>query len=392
MAATERRPIHTVYGGAHLFRKDIAKKLGNLALNSFIAHAPKNSDLLSALGVKLVGDKTFFDLGEVLHSKICKKLKEEPIEDFRVDFEDGLGERRDQEEDLLAEGAGRELASGLKEKILPPFIGIRIKSLSSESKKRALKTLQLVMRELLEASEGVLPQNFCVTLPKVESVTEVEILSEKLAKIEETYKIVSNSIKIELIIETPKAIFTETGVLNLTSLVKAASGRCGSCHFGLYDFTSRLGIASHAQSLRHPYADFVRFLMQCAVVDKGIRVVDSITNIIPSGQDTSKVQAAWKEHYLNIAHALRCGIYQGWDLHPAQIPVRYAATYLFFFEGLGEVKRRLGEFQRNQRRSTLSAGAFDDHATVLGLINFLKNALCCGAVQQSDLKEFVDLL
>jgi len=62
-----------------------------------------------------------------VYNRVLEKLKREPVEDFRIDFEDGYGNRPDAEEDGHAESAALEVARGMQEGSLPPFIGIRIK-------------------------------------------------------------------------------------------------------------------------------------------------------------------------------------------------------------------------------------------------------------------------
>ena len=46
-----RQPVHTVYGGAHLFKADAAQKLGSHALRSLQEHAPDAATLAAALGI-----------------------------------------------------------------------------------------------------------------------------------------------------------------------------------------------------------------------------------------------------------------------------------------------------------------------------------------------------
>src|SRR5688572_27346703 len=44
-----RQPVHTVYGGAHLFRADSAQKLGAVALSALEEYAPDAKALHAAL-------------------------------------------------------------------------------------------------------------------------------------------------------------------------------------------------------------------------------------------------------------------------------------------------------------------------------------------------------
>ena len=87
-------------------------------------------------------------LGEAGLPRVLDKLKREPVEDFRIDFEDGYGNRPDDEEDGHAESAASEVAQGLAAGTLPPFIGIRIKPLSNELHARSLRTLDIFVTAL----------------------------------------------------------------------------------------------------------------------------------------------------------------------------------------------------------------------------------------------------
>ena len=55
--SAERQPVHTVYGGAQLFRADSARKIGALALQSLDQHAPDAGTLAAALGMEEAGSR-----------------------------------------------------------------------------------------------------------------------------------------------------------------------------------------------------------------------------------------------------------------------------------------------------------------------------------------------
>src|SRR5438309_504917 len=147
-----RQPVHTVYGGAHLFRADSAIRLGQVAERSLHEYAPdfvvfaralslpRSEELPDVLGYatglnnRLENDASAVReenpaawLAHAIYSRVQEKLKREPVEDFRIDFEDGYGNRPDAEEDGHAESAAIEVAKGMADNSLPPFIGIRIK-------------------------------------------------------------------------------------------------------------------------------------------------------------------------------------------------------------------------------------------------------------------------
>jgi hypothetical protein len=157
-----RQPVHTVYGGAQVFRSDSAPRLGALALRSLHDYAPDPETFASAVGLPEA-------LAPAIYTRVLEKLEREPVEDFRVDFEDGYGNRPDAEEDGHAAFAAREMATGLAAGTLPPSIGIRIKPFTEELKARSIRTLDILLTELVAQTGGRLPENFGVTLPKVTS-------------------------------------------------------------------------------------------------------------------------------------------------------------------------------------------------------------------------------
>lgn len=242
-----RQPIHTVYGGAHLFRAETAAKLGALARAAFAEVAPDAASLARAF--ELPGD-----LAAKLFPRVVAKLAAEPVEDFRIDFEDGFGPRPPQEEDEQAVRCARELGRGHERAALPPFIGIRVKSFAPETRDRAARTLELSLTTLVEACRGALPSGFVVTIPKVSTEGEVTDACDHCDALERRLALASGALRLELMVETPRAIIGADGRFALPGLVAAARGRCRGAHFGSYDYTASLGVAAAHQSMTHPPA------------------------------------------------------------------------------------------------------------------------------------------
>ena len=372
----ERRPIHTVYGGANLFRAETTRKLGQMALRSLHDHAPDPANFSNATGIR-TGD------AETVYDRVCDKLRREPIEDYRIDFEDGYGYRSDDEEDGHAGSAAAEVVRAMREGLLPPFIGFRIKSFSEELRRRAVRTLDLFLTALLDGSGGTLPGGFVVCLPKITIPEQVAALAEILDAFETTRGLASGTLKLEVMVETTQAIANQRGEFVLPELARVAGGRCIAAHLGAFDFTSCQGITVAAQGYTHPANDFARQMMQVAFAGTGVRVVDSVTNIIPKG-DRETVHHAWRVHADHVRHSLRRGIYQGWDLHPAQIPARYAAVYGYFLEALEPASQRLKNFIERATQATMVGEVFDDAATGQGMLNYFLQAVACGAIPESD--------
>lgn len=390
-----RQPIQTVYGGAHLFKADSAKKLGAFALQSMEEYAPTAAAFSKALQLKAAPSQQ-----RILYARIVEKLKREPVEDFRIDFEDGYGNRPDAEEDGHAESTAVEVARGLSERILPPFIGIRLKPFTEELKARSIRTLDIFISTLAGRSGGKLPDNFVVTLPKVVVPEQVSALVKMFEILESDLSLKGGSLKLEIMVETPQSILNSRGECALPSLVGAADGRCVAAHFGVYDYTASCNITAAYQSMVHPACDFARHMLKVALAGTGLWISDGATNVMPVGphraskgkslsakqwhENQETVHRAWRLGYSHIMHSLRHGYYQGWDLHPAQFPVRYAAVYVFFMEGLDAASQRLKKFVEKAAQATLIGEVFDDAATGQGLLNYFLRGINCGAITEAE--------
>jgi citrate lyase beta subunit len=396
-----RQPVHTVYGGAHLFRADAARKLGELALGSLAHYARDAEEFAAAFGIAA-------EVAAAIRSRIEEKLRTEPVEDYRIDFEDGYGSRSDVEEDGHASAAAEEVARGLAAGTLSPGLGIRIKSLSGPTRERAVKTLNRFMTTLVRASGGAVPDGFVVTLPKVRGPQEVNMLSEMLAAVEGELGILEGFLRLEIMVETREALVAHDGRLALGRLVDAGHGRCVAAHFGTYDFTASLGVAGSHQRMDHPYCDLARGLMKLSLAGTGILLSDGATNVMPvpvhrpsrdgsplgeaeERENRELVHRAWRAHYGNVRRALHLGFYQGWDLHPAQLPARYAAVYAFFHEEKVEGAARLRAFVDRATRATLSGQLFDDAATGQGLLELFLRAIASGAMSEEEASAITSL-
>ena len=363
-------PVHTVYGGAHLFQANLAAKLGRQALK--------------IMSMEEAGFGEVFGLPQTLlhtvYTRVLAKLHREPVEDFRIDFEDGFGYRSDAEEDSEAIRSSKEIVRGIESSSLPPWVGIRIKPFTETSRSRAIRTLELFLREM----NGRLPQGFVVTLPKVSSPGQVSGLVEQFERLESELSLTPGSLTMELMIETPQSIVDGEGRIAIPHLLRAANGRCRGLHFGAYDYTSSCGITAAHQDLDHPTCDFARNIMQIAAAGRDIALSDGATSVLPTGNDPAAVSSALRLHFDRIQRSLRHGFYQGWDLHPAQLPARFAAVYVFFLQGFEAAANRLKSFIQNSAQATLSSNVFDDAATGRGLVNYFLRGYDCGAITEQE--------
>ena len=385
-----RQAVHTVYGGAHLFTADTARKLGQLAIRSLDTYAPDATSFAEAIGLR-------GDLAETVYARVREKLTREAVEDFRIDFEDGYGNRPDDEEDGHAVAAAQQVATGLAAQTLPPFLGIRIKPLTRDLAGRSLRTLDVFLTELVDKTNGALPANFVVTLPKITSKTDVDVLVEAFEQLEQRLGLPGGSLRMEFMVETTQTIFDPRGRTALPRLYRAAGTRLVAAHFGTYDYTAHCDITAAHQRMRHPACDFAKHVMKVSFAGTGIMLSDGATNIMPvgphKGKDLSEAQqrdnraavyAAWRLHADDVRHSLVNGFYQGWDLHPAQLPTRYGAVYGFFLDGLAPASERLKNFVDKAAQATLVGDVFDDAATGQGLLNYFLRGIACGAVTETE--------
>ncbi len=343
--ARQRQPVHTAYVPADRFTPATVSEWGAEALAALREHAPD----AGSLGVD--GD---------VYRRVVAKLEREPVEDLRVDFEDGYGGRPDDEEDEHAVRAGEALREPAT-----AGCGIRVKSLEAATRERALRTLD----QLLGAC-GRVPDRFVVTLPKVSAPEQVVAMRE-ICDVAGT-ALGGAPLRFELQVETPRA------VARMAEIVAAAGPECAGLHYGTYDYSASLGIAAAHQSLDHPAADYAKSVMQVAAATVGIPVVDGSSNVLPVG-DRSAVHAAWDLHRRLVHRSMVRGLYQGWDLHPAQLVSRYAAVFTFYREGLEAAADRVRAYA-----DRVSGGVLDEPATARALTGYLLRGIDCGALDESE--------
>ncbi|MGQ0702482.1 MAG: DUF6986 family protein [Gemmatimonadales bacterium] len=387
-----RQPVHTVYGGAQLFAANSISKLGAVARQALERYAPDPPTLGRALGIE-----NHPALGQIFH-RVTEKLAREPVEDFRIDFEDGYGNRPDSEEDGHAIAAAQAVAEGLRRGTVSPFLGIRVKPLNEELKARSMRTLELVHTALAEA--GGLPEHWVITLPKVTVIEQVEYFTAELGRLERALGFEPGSLRFEVMVETPQIVLDQTGGTLLPRLLAVSEGRLRGAHFGTYDYTASLNITAAYQKMQHPACEFAKHVMQIALAGTPVWLSDGSTTVLPvpihraeagtaltaeqEAANRASVYAAWRLHFEDVRHSLAGGFYQGWDLHPAQLVSRYAALYSFFLEGIEAAGARLRNFVSKAARATLIGDVFDDAATGQGLLNFFLRGLNSGAITEAE--------
>ncbi|MET7420791.1 hypothetical protein [Dactylosporangium sp. NPDC005555] len=346
--AVTRRPVHTCYVPADRFTATTAADWGAAALASIADGLP--------------------DFPASIVDMVRAKLAAEPVEDLRVDFEDGYGVRPDDAEDADALAAGAALRAAPT-----PFSGLRVKSLEPATVLRAARTLDLFLSAL-----GPPPPGFVITVPKPTVLANVDTAVLLCRQLEHAHGLREGRLRLELQVETPQAVLGADGTSPLPRMILAGQGRVCGLHYGTYDYSTALGVAPAHQALDHPVADHAKSVMQVAAAGTGVHVADGSSNILPVG-DAAAVHAARQLHARLVRRSLERGINQGWDLHPAQLPTRYAATFTFYLDGLPEARRRLDAYL-----SRRDSGILDEPATARAIARFLLRGVHCGALSASS--------
>ena len=307
--------------------------------------------------------------------RVRRKLEAEPIEDLRLDFEDGYGDCGDAE-DADAVTAATLVHEAVSAGSAPPFIGIRFKCFEQSTRERGLRTLDLFLGTLID--RGGLPDGLVLTLPKVSTIAQVEAMVEVAELLEGAHGLEAGRIRFEVQVETPQLVLGAEGSSPLAQLPLAAPGRITSLHYGTYDYSASLGIAAAYQSMEHPAADLAKQLMQLAVAGTGIRLSDGSTNILPIGD---RAEEAWALHARLVRRSLERGFFQGWDMHAHQLPTRFLATYAFYREGFAPAAARLRAYLSKDAGAVL-----DEPATARALAWFVLRGVQCGAIGADEIR------
>ncbi|MDQ0989250.1 aldolase/citrate lyase family protein [Streptomyces sp. V3I7] len=366
-----RQPVHTVYVPGDAFAADTLRTWGDRALAALDEHAPDAASFAAVLGLPDA-------LAEPVYSRVRAKLEREPVEDLRVDFEDGYGSRPDAEEDEAAARAARLIAAAYENGTAAPYMGIRMKCLEAGVRDRGIRTLDVFLTGLMES--GGLPDGLLLTLPKVTYAEQVTAMARLLEAFEKAHGLAPGRIGFEIQIETSQAILAADGTATVARMIQAAEGRATGLHYGTFDYSACLGVSAAHQASDHPAADHAKAIMQVAAAGTGVRLSDGSTNVLPVGP-TERVHDAWRLHYGLTRRALARAYYQGWDMHPGHLPTRYAAVFAFYREGFAHAATRLARYA-----DRAGGDVMDEPATAKALSGHLLRGLDCGAL---DLDEVV---
>lgn len=353
----EPQPIHTAYVSAALADVRTPEQWGACALEL----AARHEQALTAL-----------DTQGVL-PRVRDRLATAPIQDLRLDFEDGYGWRADSTEDADARKAGRTLRALSVAADPPAALGIRIKGLTSVHLRRSVRTLELV----LDGASGV-PRGFVTTIPKFRVLAQVEAALQLFDELERVHGLPSGSLRFELQIESPQAVLGADGTATLAKAIHLAQGRLVALHYGTYDYSAACGIAAAHQSLEHPVADHAKAVMLAAAAQTGVWVCDGSTQVMPDGSSEQQAAAITRHHRL-VTRALERGYWQGWDMHPGHLITRWLATYEFHQHALAIAGPRIDAYLRRQ-----GGAIVDEPATAQALAAGVLRGLDCGAYSPDE--------
>ncbi|NUL10297.1 DUF6986 family protein [Streptomyces lunaelactis] len=368
-----RQPVHTVYVPGDVFAADTIRSWGEAALAALDEHAPDAASLAAVLGLS-------DELAGPVHDRVRAKLEREPVEDLRVDFEDGYGGR---DEDADAARAARLISQAYENRTAAPYMGIRMKCMEAAVRDRGIRTLDIFLTGLMEA--GGLPDGLVLTLPKVTYTEQVTAMVRLVEEFEKARGLDAGRIGFEIQIETSQSILAADGTATVARMIDAAEGRATGLHYGTFDYSACLGVSAAYQASDHPAADHAKAVMQVAAAGTGVRVCDGSTNVLPVGT-TEKVHAAWRLHYGLTRRALARAYYQGWDMHPGHLPTRYAAVFAFYREGFEKAAARLAAYAGHA-----GGDVMDEPATAKALSSYLLRGIDCGALDTAEVARLTGL-
>jgi citrate lyase beta subunit len=418
-------PIHTVYVSADHYGPGAIDRLHGEARIALERHGATPAAFAHAIGLPgfearpmpaaeatmteryasdpdgLRADAPHAWLAHRVHERTRARIHGHAVADVRIDFEDGYGDRPDREEDADAQRTAAAVAAQAVAGVLPRRIGIRIEPLDGRNVDRAVRTLELFVDALVEASGGALPAELVVTLPKVTHAAQTSTAAALLARLERRHGLPERRLQLEIMVEVTQALFDPDGRCRLLSIVEAAGGRCIGAALGVYDFTASCQLAAGQQVPDHPLCDFARALMRATLGGAGVGLSDGATNVLPiephegdpsrlsevqRRENEAAVHRAWRLSLRHVTHALRQGFWQGWDMHGAQLPARYAAHHAFHLTGFDVVAARLAAIlSRLEAAQVVSADALDDAATAQALLGQVTRAYDAGAIDEKEL-------
>ncbi len=211
-----RQPVHTVYVPGDVFEPGTLRSWGDQALAALDEHAPDAASFAAVLGIPE-------ELAGPVHDRVRAKLEREPVEDLRIDFEDGYGPRPDAEEDAAAARAARLVSEAYANGTAAPYMGIRMKCMEAGVRDRGIRTTDVFLTGLMEA--GGLPDGLVLTLPKVTYPEQVTAFVRLLEAFEKAHGLDAGRLGFEIQIETSQSILAADGTAAVARMIDASRSR-----------------------------------------------------------------------------------------------------------------------------------------------------------------------
>ncbi|WP_214413019.1 DUF6986 family protein [Sphaerisporangium fuscum] len=364
------QPVQTVYVPADRFDRLTVRSWGEAALDLASGHLRSDDDLEAVLGSLPAGHAAD------VRARVARKLAREPVEDLRIDFEDGYGTRPAAEEDAHAEAAAEAVAAMHAEGTLPRRWGLRVKSFADGDPARSLRTLDAFLTGVTHRA-GTLPGGFRVTFPKVLMEAYLGRFASFLARLEEGLGLAAGTLRFEMQVEAPQTVMF---LQRSPDLVPSLDGRLAAAHFGVFDYTAACGLPPGEQRLDHPVCDHAREATRVALAGTGVELSDGSLAASPASGSTEDVHALWRAHAGMVRHSLRHGFHQGWDMHPSHLVSRYAAVYAFHLAARDAYAARVRAWEAGR---DADGGVMDEPATIKTLVTALHRAtLALGGTEE----------
>jgi citrate lyase beta subunit len=354
------QPVHTVYVPADRVTPGIVAEWRHAAMELLHRHVFAPTELASLFDLDI-------DLATPVHDRLRKKLAAEPIEDLRIDFEDGYGFRPWDEEDRHVESAAAAVAAMHEDGTLPRRWGLRVKSFADGDPRRSIRTLDGFLTEVVKRT-GELPGGFTVTFPKVLVEAYLGQFARCLEALEEALHLGRGTLRFEMQVEAPQTVLF---LQRSADLVPSLGGRLAAAHFGVFDYTASIGLPPHEQRLDHPACDHARHIMQTALAGTGVELSDGSLAAAPASDSAEDVGDLLRRHSAQVRHSLAHGYYQGWDMHPSHLISRFATVYAFHYKCYETYSDRIRAWEDER---AAEGGVLDEPATIRTLLLALARA------------------
>ncbi|MCT9934028.1 aldolase [Planotetraspora sp. A-T 1434] len=354
------QPVHTVYVPGDRVTDSVVSDWGHAATELLHKHLFSPTELAALFELDP-------DLATPVHDRLRKKLAVEPIEDLRVDFEDGYGVRDQSEEDGHVESAAAAIAAMHAAETLPRRWGLRVRSFADGDPQRSIRTLDGFLTTVVKRA-GELPRGFTVTFPKVLVEAHLGQFVRCLEALEGALGLEPHTLRFEMQVEAPQTVLI---LQRSAGLVPSLGGRLAAAHFGVFDYTAAIGLPPHEQRLDHPACDYARNVMQTALAGTGVELSDGSLAAAPASDSAEDVNSLLRRHSALVRHSLSNGYYQGWDMHPSHLISRFATVYSFHLALYEDYLERVRAWEEKLEGV---GGVLDEPATIKTLVAALARA------------------